>query len=222
MMHTFDIAVPVTVVLDIPAGRISVSAGDHEAATVAVVAADASKGRDVKAAEQITVGYDDGVLRVEAPSARSQIFGSSGSVDVTVRVPAGSRVEGRAAAAEFRGAGRFGEVVFDTAQGPVHVDEAASARIGVAAGDVSVGRLTGPAEISVSKGDIRIAEAVRGAVVLRVQAGAIEIGAAPGVSAVLNAGVSYGRVDNRLKNDGTTELEIHATSQYGDITARSL
>ncbi|WP_433794767.1 DUF4097 family beta strand repeat-containing protein [Actinoplanes sp. CA-252034] len=222
MMQTFDIAGPITVVLDIPAGRIAVNGADQAGATVEVRPADASKGRDVKAAEQITTAYDDGVLRIEASSAKNMIFGNSGSVDVTVRVPAGSRVEGRAAAAEFRGSGRFGDVAFDTAQGPVHIDETGGARIGVAAGDVTIGRLTGPAEISVSKGDIRIAEAVRGTVVLRVQAGAIEVGAAAGVPAVLNAGVSYGRVDNRLKNDGTAELEIHATSSYGDIVAHSL
>ncbi|MEU4155005.1 DUF4097 family beta strand repeat-containing protein [Actinoplanes sp. NPDC026670] len=220
-MQTFDTAAPITVVLDIPAGRIAVAAGDHSTTTVEVRPADPTKGRDVRAAGQTVVGYADGVLRIEAATAKNQIFGNSGSVDVTVHVPAGSRVEGRAAAAEFRAAGRLGELAFDTAQGPVVVEEAASARIEVAAGDVSVGRLTGPAEITVSKGDIRIAEAVRGSVVLRVRAGAIEVGAAAGVSAVLNAGVSYGRVDNRLKNDGAAALEIHATSDYGDIVAHS-
>jgi DUF4097 and DUF4098 domain-containing protein YvlB len=221
MMQTFDTAAPITVVLDIPAGRIAVAAGDHSTTTVEVRPADPTKGRDVRAAGQTVVGYADGVLRIEAATAKNQIFGNSGSVDVTVHVPTGSRVEGRAAAAEFRAAGRLGDLAFDTAQGPVVVEEAASARIEVAAGDVSVGRLTGPAEITVSKGDIRIAEAVRGSVVLRVRAGGIEIGAAAGVSAVLNAGVSYGRVDNRLKNDGAAALEIHATSDYGDIVAHS-
>ncbi|SFE39615.1 Putative adhesin [Actinoplanes philippinensis] len=221
-MHTYDTAAPVTVVLDIPAGSIAITAGDDRQATVEVHPADDAKGRDVKAAAQITVGYADGVLRIEAPTARNQLFGNSGSVAVTVRVPAGSRVEGRAAAAALRGEGRLGEVVFDTAQGPIVIAEAAAARIGVAAGDVSIGRLTGPAEITVSKGDIRIDEAVRGAVVLQAQAGAIEVGVAAGVSATLNAGVSNGRIDNRLKNDGATELEIHATTSYGDIVARSL
>ncbi|BEL08440.1 DUF4097 family beta strand repeat-containing protein [Actinoplanes sichuanensis] len=220
-MQTFDTAGPITAILDIPAGRVAVTAADVTETTVEVRPADPTRKRDVRAAEQTTVGYADGVLRIEAATAKNQIFGNSGSVDVTVRVPAGSRVEGRAAAAEFRAAGRLGDLVFDTAQGPIVVEEAASARIEVAAGDVSLGRLTGPAEITVSKGDIRIAEAVRGSVVLRVRAGAIEIGAAAGVSAVLNAGVSYGRVDNRLKNDGTADLEIHATSDYGDIVAHS-
>lgn len=87
---------------------------------------------------------------------------------------------------------------------------------------MAVGRLTGAAEVSVSKGDLRIVVAVRGKVVLRAQAGTISVGAAAGVSAALDAGTSYGRVDNRLRNDGSAELDIHATTQYGDIVAHSL
>jgi vancomycin resistance protein YoaR len=42
------------------------------------------------------------------------------------------------------------------------------------------------------------------------------------VSAALDAGISYGRIDNRLKNDGTVELDIRASTEYGDITAQSM
>lgn len=222
-MQTFDTtATPITATLDIPAGRIRFIAGEHAETSVDILPADASSGRDVKAAEQTTVTYADGVLRIEAAAAKSQIFGNSGFVEVTVRLPAGSRVQGKAAAGDFRGVGRFGDVVFETAQGPIDIDEAATARLSVTAGDVSIGRLTGAAEINVSKGDIRIVEAVRGTVALRTQAGAISVGAAAGVSAVLNAGTSSGRIDNRLKNDGSAELDIHASTEYGDIVAHSL
>ena len=72
------------------------------------------------------------------------------------------------------------------------------------------------------RGDIRIAEAVRGTVVLRTRSGDISVGVATGVSAVLDAGTGHGRVSNALKNDGTAGLDIHATTAKGDITARSL
>lgn len=57
---------------------------------------------------------------------------------------------------------------------------------------------------------------------LRTQSGDISVGAAAGVSAALDAGTDYGRVSNSLKNDGTAELDIRATTSHGDITARSL
>ncbi|WP_455351006.1 DUF4097 family beta strand repeat-containing protein [Streptomyces sp. SYSU K217416] len=223
-MQKFDTPAAVSAVLDIPAGRIRFIAADRADTTVEVLPEDASKGRDVKTAEQTEVAYSDGVLRIEVPAAKNRILGPSGSIEVTVQLPAGSRIEAKAACAEFRGVGRLGDVAFEGAQGTVKLDEAASARLTLSAGDITVGRLTDAAEISTQKGDIHVTEAVRGAVVLRTEHGEISVGAARGVSASLDAGTGYGRVNNALKNtDGAAaDLNIHATTAYGDITARSL
>ncbi|MBO4269584.1 DUF4097 family beta strand repeat-containing protein [Microbispora triticiradicis] len=223
-MQKFDTPTPVTAVLDVPAGRIRIIAADRADTAVEVLPANASKSRDVTAAERTEVAYGDGVLRIKAPEAKNQILGPSGSVEVTVQLPAGSRIEARAALADFRGVGRLGDVVFESAQGSVKLDEAASARLTLQSGDVSVGRLGGPAEISTLKGDLRITEAVSGTVTLRTETGEISVGAARGVSAALDAGTAYGRIHNALMNtDGAdAALTIHATTAYGDITARSL
>jgi DUF4097 and DUF4098 domain-containing protein YvlB len=221
-MKKFDTPAPIAAILDIPAGRVQFIAADRADTAVEVRPADASKGRDVKVAEQTTVEYRDGVLRIEA-SARNQILGSSGSIEVTIQLPAGSRVEAKAASAELRGVGRLGDVTYEGAHGSIKLDEAASVRLTTHAGDVTVGRLGGPAEISTGKGDIQIAEAVSGTVVLSTQAGDVTVGAAAGVSASLDAGTTYGRIHNSLKNaDGAAGLNIHATTAYGDIAARSL
>jgi DUF4097 and DUF4098 domain-containing protein YvlB len=223
-MQKFDTPTAVSAVLDVPAGRIRFIAADRSDTTVEVLPADASKGRDVKAAEQTTVAYNDGVLRIEAPEAKNQLFGASGSIEVTVQLPAGSRVEAKAASAEFRGVGRLGDVAFEGAQATVKLDETAGARLTLMAGDISVGRLGGPAEVRTQKGGIRIAEAVRGTVTLRTEHGEIEVGAARGVSATLDAGTAYGRIRNALTNTSgsAAALNIHATTSYGDITATSL
>lgn len=222
-MQKFDTPTPVTAVLDIPAGHIRFIAADRSDTTVEVLPADATKSRDVKAAEQTEAVYGDGVLRIKTPEAKNQAFGASGSIEVTVQLPAGSRIEARAALAELRGVGRLGDVSFEGAQGTIKLDEAAGARLTLQSGDVSVGRLGGPAEISTQKGDLHVTEAVRGTVTLRTEHGGISVGAARGVSASLDAGTSYGRIHNALKNtDGAAGLNIHATTAYGDITARSL
>jgi DUF4097 and DUF4098 domain-containing protein YvlB len=223
IMQKFDAPTPILAVLDIPAGRVQFIAADRADTTVEVLPADASKSRDVKVAEQTTVEYRDGVLRIEA-SAKNQILGASGSIEVTVQLPTGSRIEAKAASAEFRAVGRLGDVAFESAHGPIKLDEAASVRLTTLAGDISVGRLGGPAQISTAKGDIRITEAVRGTLVLRTEAGDVSVGAATGVSASLDAGTSYGRVHNALKNTegAAAQLDIHATTAYGDIVARSL
>ncbi|MEV0938552.1 DUF4097 family beta strand repeat-containing protein [Streptomyces phaeochromogenes] len=224
-MQKFDTPAAISAVLDIPAGRIRFIAADRADTTVEVLPADTSNSRDVKAAEQTEVAYGvDGVLRIEASPAKNRILGHSGSVEVTVQLPVGSRVEAKTAAAEFRGVGRLGDVAFEGAQGSVKLDETASARLTLLAGDVSVGRLGGDAEISTQKGGIHITEAVHGTVELRTEAGEISVGAARGVSASLDAGTTYGRINNALKNtDGAdAALSIRATTAYGDITARSL
>ncbi|MFJ5217856.1 DUF4097 family beta strand repeat-containing protein [Streptomyces sp. NPDC088354] len=223
-MQKFDTPAPVSVVLDVPAGRVRFIAADRSDTTVEILPADASKSRDVKAAERTEVAYGDGVLRIDARAAGNRVLGASGSVEVTVQLPAGSRVEAKAASAELRGVGRLGDVVLDGQQATVKLDETGSARLTVLAGDISVGRLGGPAEISAQQGDIHITEAVQGTVTLRTEHGEISVGAAHGVSASLDAGTAHGRIHNTLKNTdgGTAGLTIHATTAYGDITARSL
>jgi DUF4097 and DUF4098 domain-containing protein YvlB len=221
-MQKFTTPAPIAAVLDIPAGRVQFIAADRADTVVEVLPADPAKSRDVKVAEETTVEYADGVLRIQA-SAKNQLLGASGSVEVTVRLPAGSRVEAKAASAEVRGVGRLGAVTFDGAHGAIKLDEVAGVRLATQAGDVAIGRLNGPAEITTGKGDIQVAEATRGSVVLRTEAGDVTVGTAAGVSATLDAGTTYGRISNALRNSGgTPDVTIHATTAYGDITARGL
>ncbi|AUG78528.1 hypothetical protein CFP65_3743 [Kitasatospora sp. MMS16-BH015] len=223
-MQQFTTPTPVTALLTIPVGRVRLVAGDRSDTTVEVRPANGAKRRDVQAAEQIEISYLDGVLRIAAPPAEHPLLGDSGSVEVTVQLPAGSRVEAALADGEFRSTGRLGEVVLDGSRATVQLDETAGARIAVQAGSLTVGRLGGPAELSTRQGDILVTEAVTGTVVLRTDAGAITVGATAGAEASLDAATSYGRIENALRTStsGTPDLRIQATTAYGDITARSL
>ncbi|WP_330271596.1 DUF4097 domain-containing protein [Lentzea sp. NBC_00516] len=201
-MQTFATPAPIAAILDIPAGRVQFIAADRADTAVEVLPANAAQSRDVKAAEKIKVDFADGVLRITT-EAGNKILGSSGAVEVTVQLPAGSRVEAKAASAEFRGVGRLGDIAFEAAQSDIKIDEAAHVRLVTQAGDVTVGRLNGSAEITTLKGDINVSVAA-------------------GLSAALDAGTSYGRVNNALRNADAPDLTIRATTSYGDITARSL
>lgn len=224
-MQKFDTPAAVRTVLDIPAGRISLIAADRADTTVEVRPADASRKRDVRTAERAEVRYADGVLhvRIAAETGNRLIGDGSGSVEVTVQLPSGSHVEATAAAAEFRGVGRLGDVAFDGGLGSVKLDEAASARLSAHDATVTVGRLTGDADIRTQRGAITVTEATRGALDLSTQLGDITVQAARGVSASLDAGTGHGRIDNALRNaDATPALTVRATTTQGDITARSL
>ncbi|WP_067970754.1 DUF4097 family beta strand repeat-containing protein [Nocardiopsis trehalosi] len=220
-MQTFTTPAPITAVLELPAGRVEFIAADRADTTVEVRPADAGTSRDAAAAEQTSVDYADGVLRVVTPAPANRVS-RPGSVAVTVRLPAGSAVQATATAAELRGVGRLGDVAFEGAYHSIEIAEAASLRLTALEGDVEVGRLDGSAEISTMRGDIRIAEAVRGTLTLSTQAGDIAVAAAAGTSATLDAGTDHGRVSNALVNSGTPALDIRATTVQGDISARSL
>ncbi|MBO1336620.1 DUF4097 family beta strand repeat-containing protein [Streptomyces sp. VRA16 Mangrove soil] len=222
-MQSFSTPAALTAVVATPAARVHVVAADRADTTVDIRPADPAKGRDVKAAERTTAAYADGVLRIAAPEAKSQAFGSSGSVEVTVQLPAGSHLEFTASLAELRAEGRLGNVVVDGAQGPVELAEAASARIALQDGAITVGRLAGDGELSTQRGDLTVTEAARGTLTLSTQLGDITVGAAAGTSASLDAGTGRGRVSNALKNTGgTPDLAVRATTGQGDIAARSL
>ncbi|MEV6347810.1 DUF4097 family beta strand repeat-containing protein [Actinoplanes sp. NPDC051851] len=223
-MQKFATTAPIVTVLDIPAGRIQFIAADRADSTVEVRPAVAGQRRDVAAAERVEVAYADGVLRIGAAKPAHRLLGSSGAVEITVALPAGSRIEAKLASGEVRGVGRLGEVVVESALGPVKLDEAAGVRLTLQSGDVTVGRLTGPALISAERGDLSIGEAVTGEVTLRTAYGHISVGAARGSAASLDAGTTFGRVHNALRNDegAGAVLAIHATTEHGDITARSL
>ncbi|BDM69785.1 hypothetical protein HEK616_32720 [Streptomyces nigrescens] len=220
-MQKFTTPTPIAAVLEIPAGRVQLIAADRTDTTVEVLPANASKSRDVKAAQQTTIAFDDGVLRIEN-AAKNQYLGPSGSIEVTVKLPTGSRIQAKTAAAELRTLGRLGDVTFDGAYRQIKLDETASLHLTAVDGDVEVGRLGGTAKITTTRGDIRITQATGGTVVLGTQSGDVTVGAAAGVSATLDAGTSHGRISNALKNDGTADLDIRATTSHGDITAHSL
>jgi hypothetical protein len=117
---------PIAAVLDIAAGRIHFIASERADTTVEVRPADASKSRDVKAAEEVTVEFTDGVLRIQGSPAGNKILGNTGSVEVTVQLPAGSRVDAKAASAVLGSTGPLGEVSFEGALATVKLGEVAA------------------------------------------------------------------------------------------------
>lgn len=223
-MQTYPTAAPVSAVLDLPAARVSLIAADREDTTVEVLPANPARSSDVKAAERVEVSCADGTLHITSPGPPHRLMGDSGTVDITVRLPAGSHLRAKAASTELRGVGRLGDITLDAAQATVRLDETRSARLTLQDGDITITRLTGPAQLSTQRGDLTITEATRGALTLTTQHGDITVGATPRTSATLDAGTALGRIHNSLNNTQGADatLTIHATTAHGDITARSL
>ncbi|MYS81179.1 DUF4097 family beta strand repeat-containing protein [Embleya scabrispora] len=192
-MPVFDTPEPISVTLDIYVGDVQITAEDRTDTVVEVRPTDESDASDVKAAEQTSVEYADGVLVIKAPKPTVPAMNFSRktrSVDVSITLPAGSHVRGEAALGDLRGSGRLGECTFKTSTAHVRLDHVGSLRLDTA-GHITVRRVDGDTEVKTSTGRIRIGE-IDGAVKAKNSNGHTEIGRVTG--------------------------DIHVRSANGDIT----
>ncbi|HTU95121.1 MAG TPA: DUF4097 family beta strand repeat-containing protein [Solirubrobacteraceae bacterium] len=242
-MPRFDTAAPIALELDLVVAEVRIEASDRTDTMVEVRPADESKRDDAGAAERTQVEHSPGRVLVRTPKTWRVYspFGYGGAVDVRIEVPTGSSVLLKSGMGSVRTTGQLGDLQVKTGMGDIHVDGAASARLGSGMGNVEVGRVAGAAELSTGTGDIRagalhgaavlknamgdvrVTEAVRGSVQARTGYGEIEVGIPEGTAAWLDLNTGYGQVHNRLDRSGPPEpgessVEVRAHSGYGDIT----
>ncbi len=194
-MPTFDSPEPILAVIDVATANVRINASDRADTVVEIRPSDPVNDADVRAAEHIEVEYADGRLLVradrdlatpmygfsldkllESPStwARSLLLGGDGgSVEVTVDLPADSRVDAKTAAS-LRCRGALGEVGFTTSYGDIQVEQARRLRLNSTHGDISVTRSTGHAEVTTTHGDIRIGK-IDGAALVKTSHGEIRL-----------------------------------------------
>jgi len=155
-MSHFETPQPISVVLELRVADVRVAAGERADTVVEVRPSDSSKRDDVTAAEQTRVEYADGRLLVKGPRRLREWspFGDGGSVDVDIELPAGSDLDGHAAAGGFRCTGPLGRCELKSSAGEISVDRAARVKL-TTAGDIRVERVTGDAELATATGAVR-------------------------------------------------------------------
>lgn len=159
-MPTFLAPHPVPVVVDVPFGDLHVVAGERDDVVVTVRPADPAKSGSVRAAEETRVERDGDAVTITYPGSWKQYvlpFASGGAV-VTIELPAGSDLSGKAGS--LYAEGRLGAVDLSLNGGEARVDEAGRVTLKVSAGSVVVGRVTGATFVKAGAGSVRIAEIV--------------------------------------------------------------
>lgn len=177
-MPSFETPEPISAIARVDAGSIRFTAADRRDSVVDVQPRDPKKDQDVRAAEQTEVSYAGGKLDIRTPKQRYP-FGRTGTVDVSVDLPEGSRVEVTGSWAEVRGDGRLGEVRVKTSSGDVRFATTGPLHLTASHGSISVDRVVGSAEIVTSSGSMRIGT-VEGAAVLKNSHGTTIVGHAVG------------------------------------------
>ncbi|WP_216214122.1 DUF4097 family beta strand repeat-containing protein [Amycolatopsis aidingensis] len=158
-MPTFDTPEPISVRIELAVGHVRMVASDRADTVVEVRPSDESDESDVQAARQVRVEYANGTLQIKAPKIRPFDFSKkTRSVDITVELPAGSRVEGSAQLGDLGSTGRLGECRYKTGLGHLRLDHTGPLDVRTSTGDVAAARVDGNAEINTGSGRVQVGE----------------------------------------------------------------
>ncbi|MCE6998429.1 DUF4097 domain-containing protein [Saccharothrix sp. S26] len=170
-MPAFATPTPITATLVVAGARVRVTASDRTDTVVLVEPVDRTSRSDVRVAERTRVDFADGRLSVKTTVSGAR----TGSVAITIELPAGSGLVAYLAHAGVHADGAFGECELHTASSRVRLDRVEALRANIAAGEVAVDHIAGRATIDGSSVTARIGE-VRGAVRLSSSGGRTWIG----------------------------------------------
>ncbi|MEU6125148.1 DUF4097 family beta strand repeat-containing protein [Streptomyces sp. NPDC047123] len=211
-MPSFETPKPITATVTLPVGNLRIVAGDRAETVVDVRPTSATRDEDVRAAERTRVDYAHGKLLVKGPKERS-LLGRGPSVDVEITLPAGSGLHAASAMTHLTVEGRLGDCEFKTAAGDVQIERAAEVRLKTGYGEVSVGRVDGPADVTTGSGEIRLGE-VTGPVTVKNANGGTDLGDIGGALTVKssNGAVTVDRAG----------ADVGVKTANGSITVREL
>jgi hypothetical protein len=210
-MPTFDTPEPISVTAHVEAGSIQFTAGDRLDTVVEVRPRDPKKDQDERTADQTEVTYAGGLLTVRTP--KPHLFGRTGTVDVTVELPTGSRIDMTGAWAQVLGEGRLGEVRVKTSSGDVRLDTTGPLQLTASHGSITVDRVEGMAEITTSSGSLRVG-LVDGPAVLKNSHGTTTVGAATGELRVKGAN---GDIEIRRAEGSVTATTAHGVLRVAEV-----
>ncbi|MFE2251878.1 DUF4097 family beta strand repeat-containing protein [Streptomyces lavendulae] len=211
-MPSFDTPEPISVTARVEAGSIQFTAGDRLDTVVEVRPRDPKRDLDVRTADQTQVTYTGGVLTVRTP--KSNLLGRTGTVDLTVELPTGSRIDTTGAWTQVVGEGRLGEVRVKTSSGDVRLDTTGPLKLTASHGSITVDRIEGTAEITTSSGSLRVG-VVDGPAVLKNSHGTTTVGAATGE---IRVGGANGDIEIRRAEGPVTATTAHGTLRVGEVT----
>jgi hypothetical protein len=208
-MPTYDTPAPISVSLELGVGEIRITASERTETVVEVRPSDPASKTDVAAAEQTRVEFADGRLSVKAPQSwRRFTWGGHESIEVEIDLPAGSHLAGEGGAAALSCTGRIGELRWKTGVGAIRLDRTGPVHVRTGAGDISLERAAGRAEITTGSGSVEVG-AVEGPATIKNSNGNTWIGE---VTGELLANAANGRIAVDRTQDA-----VHARSANGDI-----
>jgi hypothetical protein len=200
-MPAYESITPIDADIDVSAGHVEVVASDRADTTVEVTPTSPGRSGDVSLARQATVAFENNRLRVRVPP-RLKLLGPTGSVDVRVELPTGSRAEIETGYGSVRMRGQLGATRIVAKYGNVNADRVGDLALVSPHGEVDIAEVDGGLDVTAGHGHVRIGR-IAGAARLR------------GAHGTLTLGTTEGEVDVATSGPLTIERAL------GDVTARS-
>lgn len=172
-MTTFTTPGPISADIIAGGALIRLTATDRSDTVVLVEPVDPGNRKDVRVADKTSVSFADGELRVKTVEAGDR----SGSVTISIELPAGSTLVAELAHSTLQADGPLGRCELGLASGRIRLDRIEALHAGLGAGEVEIGSISGPADIRSGAASVRIGEAL-GAVTLLGSSGQVRIGEA--------------------------------------------
>lgn len=228
-MPTFATPNPLSVDIELDVGDVKIIASDRSDTVVTVTPTDPDNSLSVQAAEKVRVDHSSGALRIKQSMRWGHKIRQTpqpGIVTITIELPTGSHVRGKTAMGAFQSEGRLGECEFTSDYGDFRLGEVTNTlRVKGTAGSIVIERAHADVDAKTTNGSIRIAEVIRGTVVLTTSVGEIEVGVREGSAANLDVRTKLGRVHNTLNGvDSPTQysetVTVRARAMLDDIIVR--
>ena len=216
-MKRFDTPAPITVTASLVIADLRLIATDRSDTVVDVSPTDSARAADTRAAEQTRVDYLDGQLIIKAPRQDTwSLFSKPGSIDVTIELPAGSRLTADSQICALTATGRLGDCRIQFSVGDIQLDQTGSLHAS-SYGRIDANRITGRAEITKS-GTVRIHE-IDGDATVKVANGDCWIGA---VTGELRARTANGSIVVGSPGNGTVLSTANGDLRVDDIARGSV
>jgi len=154
-MPTFATPGPVTATVEVAGAQVRVTASDRTDTVVLVEPRNPASRKDVKVAGQTKVDLAGGQLTVKTTTPGDK----SGSVAITIDLPAGSSLAAYLAHSSVQVDGPVGPCELHMASGRVQLDRIEALRANISAGEVEIAHIAGRADIDGGAFAVRIGEA---------------------------------------------------------------
>src|SRR5262252_1267630 len=206
-MPTFATPGPITATVEVAGAKVRVTASERTDTVVLVEPINEASRSDVKVASKTKVDFAGGQLSVKTTTPGDR----SGSVAITIDLPAGSGLAAYLAYSSVQVDGPLGRCELHMASGQVQLDRIDALQANIAAGEVTIAHIAGRADIDGGAFAMRIGEA-DGAVGIESTGGQASIGANSERGAVHNFVSPPGDPD-----PSDPKVMVHARTRHGDI-----